>query len=438
MLLLPAPGSAAPTIQVKDGGFEETATGRPFFPIGFTYTRLGPWHVTMNPGVYDSAAAEALFSHMAAGGFNVVRFWLGSEDGMEGPGPYSEAMLGNILDFLKRARRHAVYAMPVLEHQPQMQRYRALLTANPPSVSGENALYLNPSYITAFRQFLIDLLTALKTRDPASMDALFAIDIQNECHFELTGPFAWDSGPFLAPNGKTYHMEIDKRRLADEAAAFWVDALADAIHSVVPDLPVDMNVFTFAAVNRSGPDDFHADPAENRIPFDSRYLAASKASFLDIHFYAPNADALRKDFRSIGLDSLRTAAARNGKPLFVGEFGTFKNAFPRLTDAAAWEVRLVDSLHAAGFKGFLGWTYDTFEQEDIWNAEDGAGTIFSALSAYFSELATSIAIRDRSAGSAAFSIPARSAAASMDILGRKSVQRMIRLFTIKPPKKTIR
>jgi hypothetical protein len=151
---------------------------------------------------------------------------------------------------------------------------------------------------------------------------------------------------------------------------------------VFPGILINVNVFTFAAVGRTGPGDFHSAQAgwRNRVPFRPLAIARSKADMIDVHFYLATLERYRHDLASIEFEELQEAAAAAGKPLIVGEFGMFKDQFGGDFQAACrflrdeWLPELNRDWH-----GWLYWTYDTDEQPRLWNAAHSDFAIFKIL-----------------------------------------------------------
>ena len=101
---------------------------------------------------------------------------------------------------------------------------------------------------------------------------------------------------------------------------------------------------------------------------------------IDIHFYAASTARLDQDLKSIEHDQLVAGLAKApDKALIVGEFGVFKGAFPELRAGAEWMRTMADRFPALGFAGWIYWTYDTDEQEQLWNAQSGDSDIFRRL-----------------------------------------------------------
>lgn len=381
-------------VRIEGNAFVLNSNGQRFVPRGFNYIRLDlagkGGHATFSPFVYDRSKVIKAFEHMAGAGFNVVRVFINGLSGQRGcmfksrdaarPDP---AYLDNLADFLLLARKHGILVVPCFEFFPEAGPYRKGLDRSVENVDGANNEYLNPSFIEAKQRYLRDVIRALRKRDPRTLSAVFCWDIDNELCFHVgQRPFSLSKGRVTAANGVTYDLATDKERLADDMAVYWVDQMAAAIRAEIPDALIDASMFTYRAVGRRGPGDFHLKraPSRNRYPFRPTALLRSSADVIDIHTYAANEAVLKVDMASIEHDKLLAGLkAEPRKALIVGEFGVFKRDFPKLAPAAAWVGELARRLSGLGFDGWMYWTYDTDEQEMLWNAESGDGVIFRKL-----------------------------------------------------------
>jgi len=378
-----------PRIAVRHGRFVASPGGQEFRPRGFNYIRLRPtWHGTFSPKRYDAARADAMLADLERRAFNVVRVFIDHATG-EGVVASPEAaelspeFLANLVDFLRRARAHRIHVVPSLIHLPQCKRYRDLIGTPPADVAGTNLPYLHQGHIDAKARYAADFVAAIKSHDPSLLTTVFAYELDNETHLAATSPpFSLTSGTVTPANGKTYDTSSDDdlQRMADENVARWADACVDAIRHVDPQAMVSTNVFTFAAVGRSGPGRLRRDTTNDpRFPARPLALVGTRLSYLDIHFYPFDERTLDRDLASIEFPELRAACEKAGKPLIMGEFGAFKRHHKTLPDAAAAMTRHLRRIHALGFLGYLYWTYDCDEQEALWNARSGHGEILDAL-----------------------------------------------------------
>jgi hypothetical protein len=361
-------------------------------PRGFNYIRLddppGGKHTTLALGGYDAERAARMLADASRAGFNCVRVFVSVESGLPGSAYYrtpdggvSAEFVGNFVSFLRLARAHGVLVVPTFEGQPMTERYRRMAALARRGVSPGNLMYLDSGRVEAREAFFVEFLSAAKERDEGALSAVLAFDIQNESCFRVGYPFTSPGGAFAAADGRVYDLAREKSELADDAAVWWTDRMCDAIRSVLPEALIDVNVFTYNAVGRSGPGDFSVKDEgwRNRYPFRPLSLVRSKADIIDIHLYPGDEAEYSADLRSIEFEELSRAAARRGKVLFVGEFGAFKARFPRVGDAAAWMSRLAPRIVEDGFAGWLYWTYDGLEQERLWHAKESDGAIFRAL-----------------------------------------------------------
>lgn len=389
---LPAQRSVSP-LRIVKGAFVLNSNEQPFIPRGFNYVRLDlegkGSHATFSPFVYDRNRTVAAFRHMAAGGFNVVRIFINGFRGQRGcmfknrdAQKPDSAYLDNLAEFLLLARRHGIFVVPCFEFFPQAGPYRQGLQALE-NVGPRNAEYLNQTYIDAKKRYLRDVICELRKRNPDALSAVFCWDLMNELCYHLGDPpFSVAKGNVTPANDITYDLATDKTRLADEMAVYWIDQLAAAVRAEIPGALINANVFTYRAVGRSGPGDFHREKAawKNRYPFRPTALLRSTADVIDIHIYASNPAELRADMKSIEHSRLRAALnATPNKAFIVGEFGVFKATFPKLPTAAAWVADMSRCFPNLGAAGWMYWTYDTDEQERLWNAKAGQGMIFGKL-----------------------------------------------------------
>ena len=196
-------------------------------------------------------------------------------------------------------------------------------------------------------------------------------------------PFSLSSGTVTPANGKTYDIATDKALLSDEMGVYWVDQMVEEIRLQIPGMLVDVNTFTYEAVHRSIGDfslrgAVGADDWRDRYPFRPEALAASGADFYDMHAYTADAAGLQAEIDSIDFAATSNAWSTAGKPMIVGEFGSFRSVL-NLSQAVVWKRDEVDVLADLGFQGWLYWTYQNDLQDRLWHATDGDGEIFDVL-----------------------------------------------------------
>ncbi|MDP6357175.1 MAG: hypothetical protein QF473_18820 [Planctomycetota bacterium] len=380
-------------VRIENNRFVLNATDAAFVPRGFNYVRLDlegkGGHATFSPFVYDREQVVAAFRHMSKNGFNVVRVFINGLHGQRGcmfinrdAGKPDAQYLDNLAEFLLLARQHGILVVPCFVYFPVAGPYRDGLE-RVENVEGEIAHYLNQSFVDAKKRYLRDVVRELRQRDPSTLPAVFCWDVMNEVCFHLgRPPFSLSEGRVTPANGVTYDLASEKGRLADDMAVYWIDQMAEAINAEIPDALINANVFTYRAVSRRGPGDFRQKKAawQNRYPFRPTALLRSEADVIDIHIYAANETELAADMTSIEHEKLLAGISKSpNKALIVGEFGVFKRPFPKLTPGATWAEEMIRRFPELGFAGWIYWTYDTDEQEQLWNAQSGDSEIFRRL-----------------------------------------------------------
>lgn len=388
------PVASTPRIAVRDGGFVEAASGRPFAFRGVNYIRLNDrqWHRTFAPGLYDGPRADAMLAATVAAGLPVVRVFIDHEAGAgvvadDEATELSATYMDNVVDFLDRARRHRAYVVFALLTLPRSRPFSGEVRGEGPDTVGRgNRLYLTAAGVRAKADYSARFVRYLKDRRPDLLPTALAYELDNETHFDArSAPFSLAEGTFTGLYGGTYDLasEAELQRLADDHTIPWVDASVDAIRAVDPDALVSVNLFTFAAVGRSGPGALRRDQSrDRRFPARPLALVKSKIAYLDIHFYPFDDDNLDRDLASIEWPALRDAARARRLPLVMGEFGAFRRAFATLPEAADGMRRHLRRVLELGFVGFLYWTYDTDEQRQLWNLRSEDGALFRAMAAF--------------------------------------------------------
>jgi hypothetical protein len=366
------------------GEFYDRTTDAKFVPRGSNYIRLGPqrnasggtsfYHSTFNVGRYESRKAEAALSRMASDGYNVVRVFL-SEICIEAcagdsrTGSLRSAYIANVVDFLRRAKKHGVFVVLTNDGLPPNTRYVSDLA----SVRREwfddlNALMLSPQGIVAQRHLWTDLVKALRQNAP--MDAIFAYELWNEANvLSDKAPFSLTTGRVTAADGQTYDMANagDRKRIIDGGFVFLIDQVRAAIREVNPTALVTMGFFHDTEPNP-------ARRGDNRLVRTRAVIERSSADFVDIHPYPDDELTFPQFMQNYGIDG------PVAKPIIIGEFGGSKRAYVSASQAAQALVSWQQQSCAYGIDGWLLWTWDSAEQPDLWNGVDAGGAIEAALS----------------------------------------------------------
>jgi hypothetical protein len=388
-----------PRIGVRTGELYDTQTGQRFIPKGYNYIVLDAfvgYHVTFDANAYDAAAAEAALAQFEHDGFNAVRVFLDERGeivpdagiyGMAGPaagsGLYAPTV-ANLIDFLRRARTHHVYVMPVLLFVPQNTGFQTMLFSNVPAdIEDFNIYFLAPSGISAKQAYAQQLVTQIANAEPGGtlLSTVLAWELDNES-FAVANkkPFSLTSGMVTGADGIAYDMSnpVDRQQCFDANLVVWANACASTIRAIDPQALVTDGMFTFNAVGLSGPNGLPPSTSgDPRVPVRPLVLRTySTLSFTDIHLYPSGSSySVTADLASSELYPLTTPAV----PLVMGEFGAFKSAYPDLTQAAIAMGAHRAAAADAGVVGALFWTWNTDNQPELWNAAESNGAINGVL-----------------------------------------------------------
>ncbi|MHC4251962.1 MAG: hypothetical protein ACYS9X_22820 [Planctomycetota bacterium] len=379
-----------PRIAVREGAFVDSR-GAAFAPRGLNYIRLRQaaclWHDTFSPASYDGPRAGRALEDMSRRGFNLVRVFV---DHTAGAGAVatrdaerlSAGYMANVVDFLRRARASAVRVIFAMCYLAEGRRWRGIAGPMPAGVGGENAMLLSPARARAKATYMADFAATIKERERTLLTTVFSYELDNETTYRADlPPFSTRRGTFGFGDGR-YDLASGEglQRLADDAVVAAANVAVRAVRRIDPGAMVSANVFTFAAVGRTGPGRLLTDRTRDaRFPARPLALARSDIHYLDIHLYGITPEGLERDLASVEWDELAPALRRAGKPVIMGEYGAFRHG-PATADAAArLLVAHVDRVSDSGFAGHLLWTYDSDMQRDIWNAKTDGGRILEAL-----------------------------------------------------------
>ena len=364
--------------------FYDRSSGNVFTPRGNNYVRLATLtdpdgsadytHSTFSVGLYDSARAEAALTMMQASGYNVVRVFLwGCCDGTIGDpaGGLASAYIHNVVDFLQRAKTHAIGVIFTSQWLPVYGGYTDSLGACQPQFDDINLMNLSSCGVNATKKFFHDYVQALVNAG-APLDAIFAYDLWNEYYYNATAaPLNTTSGTVTTANGQTYDMSstASQQQMMDDGLAYFADQNRSAILGIDPTALVTMSFFTPQGPNPTRIGDF-------RIIEVYPAVANSKLDYVDLHAY-PIASNLTMDQFA---ENFGFVGYQQQKPILMGEFGAFTADYASVGAAATglqgWQTQSC----AYNFQGWLLWTWDTDEQTELWNALSQGGAINQSLS----------------------------------------------------------
>jgi len=352
------------------GEFYDRKTEEKFVPRGNNYIRLADqsacgapgtiYHSTFNVGLYQPDRVEQALAKMRQNGYNVVRVFINHLCVAYPYGRLSAEYMRNVADFLQRAKANDIFVMFAIDDLPT-PGYREKIP-HYDDIDWGNHQFLTREGIEAERRFWGDFIRELRNLG-APLDYVFGYGLRNEAFFWSDAkPFTLTSGLVTTANGKTYDMSKpkDKERMVDEGLVYWINQVRAGILEADPTALVTIGFF----------------PPENYPRYIRTHSAwESEADFIDLHLYP------RPGYLTVSqLLDMFGASDLTGKPLVMGEFGAFKDAYWSASRAAQdlqdWQVASC----TYGFDGWLLWTWDSSEQPELWNALDHEEVINQALS----------------------------------------------------------
>jgi plastocyanin len=369
----PPPPGPPPThrLAVRNAGgydeFYDRQTGLSFVPRGsiFVRRRLNETPTgqfvfsssTFAVGAYNAAAVETALTSMASEGYNAVRILLdvtcragclsdtAQADGLSRP------YLGNLADFMRRAKAHGIYVLLAAEALPYGSYYESLAKTNCcATFDRENVHYLTANGAEGHRRFWIALIQDLNSLG-APLDYVWGYEIVAEQFYrDNVPPLSFGAGLVTTGNGSTYDMAVagQKQLMMDENLSWWAGRVRSGILSVDPTALVAIGFLWPKGPNpaRGG------DP---RVVRARPIVDASSLDFFDVHLH-PGAELTLPQYMQNF--ELTTPAM---KPVVIGEFGAYKFAYPTPPDAE----RILRSVEADscpfGIDGWVHWSWDTTE-----------------------------------------------------------------------------
>ena len=374
---------AAHRIGVRPGAplaeFFDRTTSMAFAPRGNNYIRLANLtddrgnlilaHSTFAVGLYDANRAETALASMQATGYNIVTIIMeGCCQGTIGDpaGGLNSAYIANVVDFLHRAKTHAIDVVIASQWLPAFGGFTQVYGGCYPQFDDINLVVLSSCGITAAKTYFQDFVQALINAS-APMDAIFAYEVWDELYYYAPGaPLNSTSGTITTANGQTYDMSssISRQQMMDDGLVYFADQMRTTIMALDPTALVTISFFPPEGPNPSR----IGDP---RIIEVYPAIASSKLDYVDLHPY-PIVLNLTMDQVA---QNYGFAGYQQQKPIIMGEYGAFKWAYPLVSDAAAgvqsWQIQSC----TYNFKGWLLWTWDTDEQPELWNGLSSGGAI---------------------------------------------------------------
>jgi len=348
-----------------------------FVSRGAVYERLdgGGQPVTFDVGLYAAAAADAALADLDLHGYNTVRVFVGGASlaDLSAPDDLSGAYVGNVVDFLGKARTRGVQVILVAEGVPPGTSYAAQVAGGATAeLAGENAQYLTSAGVSANAAFWAALAGRL-TAQPVLRETILSYELRREAYFRSDqAPLTFASGTVTPANGQSYDLAVpaERQALMDEGLVHWADSVRAAIRAVDPTALVSLGFLW-----PQGP-----NPARIGDPRVSRMRAVLDNSQVD--FVSPRVVPGLELTLPQYVENYELPAT-TAKPVLMAELGAPTASSPTAAVAAetlqSWQA---DSC-AAGFDGWLLWTWDTDGERagepPMWDGQDAGGLLERAL-----------------------------------------------------------
>ena len=351
---------------------------------------------------YNPYHAETLFRTLKSRGFNLVRVFLigrsSVNPGISGSTSLNEPVYGpymdNFIDFLERARKYGIYVYPTVGdgELPLNAFYRSKVPSN------HDLSYLRLYFpfvkeaVDAKAEYLKAIVNSIKNYDATLINSLFALELQNEYALNANvWPLTQQSGQYKAYWGESYDMAKgqSRQKLADDATVLYHNKMTEALNQIEPDLLVGEGLFTLSAVGKNPETAFGLYPGnfqDERYPPTFNVVARSNIDFIDIHTYPQKGGAPIENHFDDSMNSMLEGSTKLNeilkiKPIILGEFGAFyENETGDIAKTAGRMNVLGNVSINKGFGGWCYWTFDTFEQDGIFNMMENEQKIMDAIS----------------------------------------------------------
>lgn len=370
------PVKPLPRITVVEGEFREKERGKVFHPVGFNHTRLSAspgWHNVFNVGAYDRMEMEKTLQEMAELGANAIRVWAWGEqfdpsgftgDLQAGKG-LNALYMENFIDFLRRANRHGIYVIAVLDEYPKSHYYQSIMEKigmGDPAITGNNRQFLSPGPLAGKGAAVRDFVKAVKAADPNLLSTVLGWSFSNEACLRISeGPFNRMEGWVQTATGKSYNMAVpeDRQRCYDEGIRHYVDTLSKSVKEVDPEAMTTIGFWISSAHNRKPKNFLLPDKYDARVPPRPSAFALPEPvlDFLDYHVYPWSEDKIPRDVLEW------EALEKTGVAAVVGEIGVYTNQGKTREELRTLFAALCEEARDVGFQGGLYWVWDLTQVE---------------------------------------------------------------------------
>lgn len=405
-------------IAVRSGdsaGFVNTKTGEEFIPKGSNLIRLHGDHGNFAPDVYDENQVDATFHLMNQYGYNTVRVFIAGRrrnlSGISGDIHHTvgldETYMNNVVDFLRRANRHGIYVIFTMISLPVNDYFLNIIGESVQQggrtvIEGHNMILLAASGVQAKTEYVRRFLEYIGNQDASLFSAILSLQIENEEFFMAhNAPFSLTEGRITPADGRTYDLAdpASRQDLADNGAVYYMNKVVETVRKIDAQILVSQSVFSFRVVGKDYKRNQGLFPlpgkADQRYPLSLPALGRSDIDFISFHYYPYRSMIGATSYTEREIEEELKAKMESGgfapgqqtsKPFIMGEFGALDNIFASPEQAVHPLCYTVKHSYGIGFRGWCLWTFDTHEQEKLWNGEHNSGRINQALAQCFQEL----------------------------------------------------
>lgn len=359
-------------IDVAGSDFIDNRTGETFMPTGVNLLlKLGGGGGDRLFAEYDPNWVDEQLDGITELGFNTVRFFLdmcmsctADASGIK------DDYLDDLADLLTRLEQHGLVALPTSNDVPD-PGYSERLPCCEPFGGYRNSLYLSAEGHEIAVEYWTDLIEGLQERG-APTHHLLGWQLANE-QFVLRDvpPIALTDGTVVAADGVAYDL-ADDDAVADMVVSSlrtYVSTVGDAIRELDPGALITMGFFSAE------------EPTAGRRASDARWvvpdrmLDESTLDFIDLHAYP----GLGGTWDSIGA-AYGLRGRSFDRPLLLGEFGAFEQAYPDPSEAAAAMARWQAASCELGFGGWLLWFWGAERDDEVVTADAHDAAVARAVS----------------------------------------------------------
>lgn len=348
-------------IEISGDDFIDTRTGEPFVPRGVNLLlKLGGGGGDRLFSNYDPSWVEDQLGRITALGMNTVRFFLdmcmectSDDSGLR------DDYLDDLADLLVRLEAHGLVALPTSNDVPD-PGYSDRLPCCEPFGGYRNSLYLSSEGHQIAAEYWSDLIEGVRSRG-APTHHLLGWQLANEQFvFRDVPPVSLTEGTVTTGDGNTYDLGDDaavEEMVVSNLRAF-ITTVGDAIRAVDDGALITMGFFSAE------------DPEAGRVAGDNRWVVPdeivrqSTLDFVDLHAYPGLGGTWDEIGPAYGLDEVVP-----DRPLLLGEFGAFEQAYPDPRDGAAAMARFQAESCQWGIDGWLLWFWGADQDDEVITAD---------------------------------------------------------------------